>query len=69
MPHQSLQRIKEIKLSYCELTQTGIDILAGLIPLLPCLTSLDICNPGGDGKTTESIVKLLKALRTLQLRV
>ena len=59
MPHQSLQRIKVIRLSYCELTQTGFDTLADLIPLLPSLTYLDISdNPGGNG----SIVKLLKAL-------
>ena len=59
MPHQSLQRIKGIHLSYCKLTQTGFDTLADLIPLLPSLTSLDInTNPGGNG----SIVRLLKAL-------
>ena len=59
MPHQSLQRIEEVCLSHCELTQTGFDTLADLIPLLPSLTSLSIYgNPGGNG----SIVKLLKAL-------
>ena len=59
MPHQSLQRIKVIDLCYCELTQTGFDTLADLIPLLPSLTELNIYyNPGGNG----SIVKLLKAL-------
>ena len=59
MPHQSLQRIKTIHLYNCELTQTGFDTLADLIPHLPSLTWLDINNnPGGNG----SIVKLLKAL-------
>ena len=59
MPHQSLQRIKKIGLCYCQLTQTGFDTLADLIPLLPSLTELDICfNPGGNG----SIVRLLEAL-------
>ena len=59
MPHQSLQCIKKIRLCCCELTQTGFDTLADLIPLLPSLTELAISeNPGGNG----SIVKLLKAL-------
>ena len=59
MPLQNLQRIKVIELHNCELTQTGFDTLADLIPHLPSLTELNIShNPGGNG----SIVKLLKAL-------
>ena len=59
-PPQNLQRIKKIDLYVCELTQTGFDILADLIPFLPSLISLNINeNPGGGN---GSIVKLLKAL-------
>ena len=58
-PHQILQDMRILDLSYCGLRQKGFDLLADTVPLLSSLESLDISgNPGGNG----SRVKLLQAL-------
>ena len=58
-PHQILQQMRTLDLSYCGLRQKGFDLLADTVPLLSSLESLDISlNPGGNGST----VKLLQAL-------
>ena len=58
-PHQILQQMRTLHLSYCGLGQTGFELLADAIPLLSSLESLHITgNPGGNGST----VKLLHAL-------
>ena len=60
LPHQILQYIKSLGVTFYSLYHKDLDILADSIPHLPCLTSLDISyNPIGDGNT----VKLLRALR------
>ena len=58
-PHQILQQMRTLDLSYCGLRQKGFYLLADTVPLLSSLESLDISdNPGGNGST----VKLLQAL-------
>ena len=58
-PHQILQQMRTLRLSYCGLRQKEFDLLADTVPLLSSLESLDISgNPGGNGST----VKLLQAL-------
>ena len=58
-PDQILQKMRTLRLNACGIGQTGFDLLAETVPLLPSLKSLDICaNKGGDG----SAVKLFQAL-------
>ena len=62
-PHQILQQIKFLYLSYCGLRQTGFDLLADTVPHLSSLKALDISdNPGDD----VSKMALLQALRKHQ---
>ena len=58
-PHQILQQIKTLDLSYCDIGQKGFDLLADILPLLSSLELLNIShNPGGN----RCAVKLFQAL-------
>ena len=69
-PHQILQHIRTLYLSYCGLGQVGFDLLADTVPFLCSLKSLYIRgNPGGNGSTVKLFQALGKHQRVKHLRM
>ena len=69
-PPRILENLHTLDISCCDLGQTGFDLLADVVSLLPTLQSLDISdNPGGNGSTAKLLQSLGKHQMIESLRM